>query len=82
MKQKLSYFGHIVRSTGLEKAIMLGMGKGQRKRGRPRRRWLDDVQDITGLSLQEAKEVVRDCCKWRQKVMEVTKGRLQPDGTS
>ena len=33
------------------KGIMLGMGKGQRKRGRPRRRWLDDVQNITGLLL-------------------------------
>ena len=79
-KQKLSYFGHIVRSTGLEKAVMLGM-QGQRKRRKPRRSWFNDVQDITGLSLQEAKEVARDCCKWRQKVMEVTRGRLRTNGT-
>ena len=37
-KQNLSYFGHIVRSTGLQKAIMLARGEGQRKKGRPRRR--------------------------------------------
>ena len=34
-RQKLRYFGHIMRSDGLEKAIMLGMGEGKRKKGRP-----------------------------------------------
>ena len=71
LSYNISYITNFnLRSTGLEKAIMLGM-VGQRKRGRPRRRWLDDVQDITGLSLQVAKEVDRDRCKWRQIVTEV-----------
>ena len=36
-KQQLSYFGHIMRSeNSLEKSMMLGMGGGARKRGRPR----------------------------------------------
>ena len=35
----------------IRKAIMLRMGEGHKKRGRPRRRWLDDAHDITGLSL-------------------------------
>ena len=40
-KQQLSYFGHIMRSeNSLEKSMMLGMGGGVRKRGRPRARWL------------------------------------------
>ena len=40
-KQQLSYFGHIMqRENSLEKSIMLGMGGGARKRGRPRARWL------------------------------------------
>jgi len=34
MKQKLSYFGLVVRANGLEKSIMLGMGQGGRGRGR------------------------------------------------
>ena len=38
-KQQLSYFGHIMRSeNSLEKSMMLGMGGGARKRGRPRAR--------------------------------------------
>ena len=32
-KQKLRYFGHIMRSDGLEKAIMLGMGEGKERKG-------------------------------------------------
>ena len=50
-RQKLRYFGHIMRSDGLEKAIMLGMGEDKRKKGRPRMRWLDEVQELTGLGL-------------------------------
>ena len=35
-KQQLSYFGHIMRrENSLEKSIMLGIGGGTRKRGRP-----------------------------------------------
>ena len=58
-RQKLRYFGHIMRSDGLEKAIMLGMGEGKRKKGRPRMRWLDEVQELTGLGLGQLKKEVR-----------------------
>ena len=51
-KQQLSYFGHIMRSeNSLEKSMMLGMGGGARKRGRPRARWLDDIKAITNCTL-------------------------------
>ena len=33
---------------------MLGMSEGQRESS-PRKRWLNNVQDITGLTLQEAR---------------------------
>ena len=33
----------------------------------PTRVWLNDVQDITDLSLQEARKAARNLCKWRQK---------------
>ena len=35
------------RENSLEKSIMLGMGGGSRKRGRPRARWLDDIKAVT-----------------------------------
>jgi len=43
LKQKLSYFGHVIRGNSLEKSILLGMASGARGRGRPRRRWLNEV---------------------------------------
>jgi len=60
LRHKLAYFGHVVRGENLEEAVMLGMGGGSRSRGRPRRRWRDDVVDVTGLSLQHLKEAARD----------------------
>ena len=53
-KQQLSYFGHIMRrENSLEKSIMLGMGGGTRKRGRPRARWLDYIKAVTKSTLTE-----------------------------
>jgi Reverse transcriptase (RNA-dependent DNA polymerase) len=80
-KQKLSYFGHVIRNDGLEKTIMLGMGEGKRGRGRPRTRWLDEIREITGRSLQELNEAARDRNGWRKVVVCVSKGRDRPDGT-
>ena len=51
LNRKLSYFGHVIRGQGLESTVMLGMGNGQRNRGRPRKRWIDEVRESTGLGL-------------------------------
>jgi len=52
-KLKLSHFGHVLRGEGLEKSIMLGMGNGCRGRGRSRKRWLDEIREITSFNLQK-----------------------------
>ena len=49
-KQKLSFVGHVCRANGLEKTIMLGMGEGKRKRGKPRMRWIDGVRELMDLT--------------------------------
>jgi len=36
------------------------MGGGSRSRGRPRITWLDEVVEVTGLSLQHLREAARD----------------------
>ena len=48
----LSYFGHIARSDGdsLEKVIMQGQVEGNRKPGRPRTRWIDQIKSLAGSS--------------------------------
>jgi len=49
------------------------MGSGNRSRGRPRRRWLDEEMEVAGQSLQHLKEADRN--GWRELIHVVTKGR-------
>jgi len=49
-KRELSYYGHLLREEGncMEKEMMQGtITSGQRRRGRPRTRWQDNI--TTGL---------------------------------
>src|SRR6218665_4162878 len=46
-RRKLSSFGHVMRKEGdcLEKEIMQGTTPGARKQGRPRMRWMDNMEE-------------------------------------
>ena len=48
-KRKLRWFGHISRSSGLANTILQGTVKGQRKRGRQKKRWEDNIKEWTGM---------------------------------
>ena len=74
LRQKLRYFGHVMRSNGLEKDIMMGMGDGSRRIGRPRSRWADEVLNLTNMTLQQLKEQTRDRATWRRITMDATRG--------
>jgi len=76
-RRKLMHFGHVMRSDGLEKDIMLGMGEGSRKRTR----WTDDILEWTRLSLYMLTPAMVDRVSWRKMVLNVTMGRLRLDGT-
>jgi len=53
-----------MRSDGLEKSIMMDMGDGSKERGRPRTRWMDEVREMTGLSLYKLTEETGDRKMW------------------
>ena len=53
-KQKLSYFGHIKRHSTLKKLFLEGTCEGRRGRGRPRKRWTQDIGEWMGVSTVEA----------------------------
>ena len=59
-KQKMMFFGHVMRADGLEKEMMLACGEGRRRRGWPRKRWMEEILVGTKMGLEELREVVRN----------------------
>ena len=66
--RKLKWFGHTSRSQGLSKAILQGTVPGGRKRGRPRKKWLDNITEWTGMSMAAATRSAEHRTGWREVV--------------
>jgi hypothetical protein len=65
-KRKLNYFGHMIRADKLPAFICQGYVDGKRSRGRPRRRWMDDVEEWTGMAMVDCVRSARDREKWKK----------------
>jgi len=50
-------------------SILHGRIAGTRKRGRPGRRWTDDIKDWTKLSVAECVRTAQDRTAWHAKVL-------------
>ena len=41
------------------------MRRGRRRRGRPRRRWMDEIHEVTGMKLAELRDATIEWKQWR-----------------
>jgi len=64
-RRKLRYFGHVVRADNLCTYVLHGIVAGKRRRGRPRRRWTDDIKQWTGIPVAECVQLAKDRSAWR-----------------
>ena len=59
-KRKLRWFGHVSRSSGLAKKILQGTVKGQRKRGRQKNGWKDNIKLWTRMDFASSTRVAKN----------------------
>ena len=79
-KSQLRWFGHIIRMDENRdvKRILEWKPTEKRPRGRPRKRWIDQIREITSRKIgdfEKVKRLARDRDKWRKFIW-----RLVPDG--
>ena len=57
----MAFFGHIVRANGLENLVVTGRIAGTRSRERPRKKYLDQMNEkIGGVTTQQTLNMTRD----------------------
>jgi hypothetical protein len=82
--RRLRYFGHVSRTgnSRYPKIALEGYAHGQRRRGRPKKRWMDMVRsdcNEMGLSIQDAVTIAQDRSRWRNVIGELPlRARVSP----
>src|SRR6218665_3601830 len=73
LRRKLGFFGHVMRSDGMEKRMMLAHEDERRRRGQPRRKRMDEIHEVTGMKLAELRDVTTERKIWRKMVKTIAR---------
>jgi len=57
-----------------------GVGRGKKKRGRPMKRWMEEVVRMSEMRLDELRDTVKDRDSWRKLTMTIARA-LRVDST-
>ncbi|GFN87053.1 hypothetical protein PoB_001355900 [Plakobranchus ocellatus] len=71
-KLKLTYFGHIKHHETLEKHILEAKMKGKKGKGRPTRRWENDIEEWLETSTSQAGRLTSERETFRRRVQKAT----------
>ena len=64
-KRNLRWFCHVSRSSGLAKTILQGTVEGERKRGRQKKRWEDNIKGWTGMDFASSTRAAENRTRWK-----------------
>ena len=64
-KRKLRWYGHISRSSGMAKTVLQGTVKGTRRRRRQKKRWEDNIKELTGMEFGDSLRASEDSERWK-----------------
>ena len=59
-RHKLQWYGHLSRSSSPAKTILQGTEKRERRQGRQRKRWQDNIREWTGLEFGKSQRAVEN----------------------
>ena len=67
--RQLRFVGHILRSSGIEEKIIEGKIERKKRRGRPRRNYMDDIKKNVGEdNIRRLKNIAEDRSLWHNHV--------------
>ena len=59
-RHKLQWYGHVSCSSGPAKTVLQGTVKGGRRQGRQRKRWEDNIRELTGPEFAKYQRVLEN----------------------
>ena len=65
-------------SSALAKAILLGTVQGKRRKGRQKKRWEDNIKELTGMDISSLTRAAEDMTKWKEIVVKSSVVPKQP----